>query len=144
MATPIVIIDTREQKPYSFPPDWLVIHRALPSGDYSLLGMEDRLAIERKSENDLLGCIFTPRFERELQRLADYEWAFLVMETNWASIKRNKRFQGNPASVFGKIQAMALKYKVMPLFLDSRATSQLFTQGILSKAVRYGLNEIAA
>ena len=51
MTTPelIVAIDTREQKPYRFPRSEV---KTLASGDYSVVGLEDRIAIERKTKED--------------------------------------------------------------------------------------------
>ena len=44
-----IIIDTREQNPYTFEKYNVTIERAvLPVGDYSLPGFEDHVAIERK------------------------------------------------------------------------------------------------
>lgn len=52
---PIIVVDTREQRPYSFDEARVggVVHAALPAGDYSLLGQETRIAIERKSLADV-------------------------------------------------------------------------------------------
>ena len=43
----IIAIDTREQRPYRFV--WSEI-KTLTTGDYSVIGLEDRVAIERKSK----------------------------------------------------------------------------------------------
>ena len=63
-----LLIDTREQKPFSFERYQVEIERAtLPAGDYSLPGFEQCVAIERKELNDLIGCLCTgrERFERD-------------------------------------------------------------------------------
>ena len=68
-----IIIDTREQTPWSFNPAVADVQvGTLRTGDYSLLG-DDHFAIERKSLDDLLGTISTgwPRFCRELNRMED-------------------------------------------------------------------------
>jgi ERCC4-type nuclease len=45
-----VVVDTREQEPYTFDPRSVtVIRRALPAGDYSIEGHEDSVAVERKT-----------------------------------------------------------------------------------------------
>ena len=49
-----VVVDTREQEPYSFDSDKVsAVRKALPAGDYSLVGLEERVAVERKSLTDL-------------------------------------------------------------------------------------------
>lgn len=38
-----VVVDTREQEPYSFDSDKVsAVRKALPAGDYSLVGLEER------------------------------------------------------------------------------------------------------
>lgn len=64
-----IIIDTREQKPYSFY-GMDVIHRKLDTGDYSIDGYEDVFTVERKSLDDYLQSITheRTRFEDEVER----------------------------------------------------------------------------
>lgn len=138
---PFVIIDTREQLPYSFPEEWPTLVKALPSGDYSILGHENTFVIERKSLNDLLGCIFTDRFKRELERLASFAKAFLVVEANLWKIRNCKFYKGNPEAVIGKLQAIELRYGVHVKFLDDRETAQAYCIGLLEKYHRYLLKE---
>ncbi len=67
------LIDTREQQLLDLSP--LRTEQAtLPTGDYSLKGLEHVVAIERKSLDDLLGVVGRdrPRFDREVQRLLAY------------------------------------------------------------------------
>ncbi len=42
-----IVIDSREQRPYQFPG---AVVKTLPTGDYSIVGLTDRVAIERKSK----------------------------------------------------------------------------------------------
>lgn len=97
-----VAIDTREQAPWDFrglkadadqgrrPLLVRVQMLGLPTGDYSLIGHHDRVAIERKSLQDLYGTIGQgrERFERELERLqsiADQPGghAAVIVEASW-------------------------------------------------------------
>lgn len=72
-----IIIDTREQTPFDFGKfECPVVTDTLATGDYSLTGLEDRVAAERNSLDDLLGCLIgegRERFERELVRAAGLE-----------------------------------------------------------------------
>ena len=66
-----VVIDTREQRPWAFPPDLAEVSRGtLRTGDYALAG-DDAFAIERKSLDDFLGTISSgwERFLREIGRM---------------------------------------------------------------------------
>lgn len=56
-----ILIDTREQAPYSFQgkyyQDVKIEHGTLQSGDYSLAGLTDKIAVERKELPDLIQCL---------------------------------------------------------------------------------------
>ena len=94
-----IIVDTREQAPYQFTgfrtnasarggKRDLVIPvqcRGLPTGDYSILGFESLVAVERKSLEDLYGTLGggRERFSRELERLAAMNRALVVVEATW-------------------------------------------------------------
>jgi ERCC4-type nuclease len=86
-GTANIIIDTREQHPWAFKNS---VRRALPSGDYSLEGLEDCFAIERKSLADWVNTVVhnKRRFRAELTRLQAYEFAAVVIESSYADILR--------------------------------------------------------
>jgi ERCC4-type nuclease len=73
----LILTDTREQRPFTSScfPDVEVVRGALPVGDYSLLGFEDRMSIERKELGDFIACLAAgrDRFERELARGRNYD-----------------------------------------------------------------------
>ena len=50
------VVDTREQRPLDLTP-LKSVPGTLATGDYSVRGLEHVVAIERKSLDDLLGCI---------------------------------------------------------------------------------------
>lgn len=86
-----VIIDTREQRPYSLTHSGQTlesVRRALPSGDYSLEGLEEIVAIERKSADDYVGSVLKnhERFQRELIRLQQFRFAAVVVEISLAGL----------------------------------------------------------
>lgn len=77
---PVIVTDTREQKPLAFP--HLTRERGtLATGDYSVKGLEHRLAVERKSMADMVGSLThdRTRFMAELQRMRAYECRRLLM-----------------------------------------------------------------
>ena len=76
-----MVIDTREQRGFKF--IWIEsVRKGLKTGDYSLVGFEDRVAVERKSKSDGYGVVGSgrARFERELVRLAVLDRAAIVIE----------------------------------------------------------------
>ena len=84
----IAIVDTREQNPLDLAPLQAEV-RGLTTGDYSLLGLEHVVRIERKSLTDLLSCIGQDRerFQREVDRLLAYPIRVLVIESSWPEIE---------------------------------------------------------
>jgi ERCC4-type nuclease len=122
----IVLIDTREQRPYAFT-GFRAGARAghaplavttkvvnLPTGDYSLEGYADRVAIERKSLADLYATLGQgrSRFERELQRLAGMQLGFVVIEAEWRAVVRHppERSRLAPKSVYCSVIAWQQRY----------------------------------
>jgi DNA excision repair protein ERCC-4 len=90
---PVAIVDTREQNPLSFRrfKGWFakVEHRALRLGDYSIAGMEDTVAVERKDLADLIHSFTTNRavFISRLRRMSDLPHSLLVVTASLTEIK---------------------------------------------------------
>jgi hypothetical protein len=79
---PVIAIDTREQAPLKFT-RLQAVERALFTGDYSIFGLKDSFAIERKSLDDIANCCLSSnrdRFEHELHRLVSF-----VSSASWSS-----------------------------------------------------------
>lgn len=90
---PVAIVDTREQNPLSFRrfKGWFskIEYRALRLGDYSIAGMENACAVERKDLADLI-CSFTTNravFINRLRRMAELPHSLLVVTASWSDIK---------------------------------------------------------
>ena len=99
------IVDTREQLPLNLAPLRTTIG-TLQTGDYSVRSLESIVAIERKSLDDLLGCVGRDRerFEKEIQRLLAYPVRCLVIESTWAAIEAGGwRSKVTPASALGSL-----------------------------------------
>ena len=81
------IVDTREKHPLILSP-LQTTRKTLITSDYSIVGLEDVIAIERKSLDDLLACCGRERerFEKEIMRLLAYPVRCLVVEATWADI----------------------------------------------------------
>ena len=82
----IIKIDSREQLPYRF--DCPSEVGTVPTGDYSICGLENHVSIERKTIDDLVGCLSKgrDRFERELQRGKGLDYFALVCECSLQNI----------------------------------------------------------
>lgn len=121
MTSISIIIDSREQAPYSFDRWPVTIEQAgLPTGDYSLAGFEDRAGIERKSIGDLVGCLMgkdRERFEKELARLRAYELAAVVIEADLQDLARGRyKSKMKPEAALQSISAFYIRYGVPFLF----------------------------
>lgn len=145
-----VVIDTREQRPFSFTAPLRIARQrrtfavqttvaTLTSGDYSLVGFETRVAVERKSVADLFSTLSAgrARFERELDRLnSTYERAAIVIEEEWSKIflEPPKRSQLPPRTVFMSVVSFQEKYpRVHWWTLPGRACAEACTIRILDK-----------
>lgn len=81
-----IVIDTREQRPWHFPPEFCKTERGtLNAGDYALK-YDPHFAIERKSLDDFAGTIGSgwSRFQRELIRMqqAGHVARVVIIESN--------------------------------------------------------------
>ncbi len=140
---PTLIIDSMEQRPYSFKRfhKWFgaIERRKLFVGDYSIDGLEDRVAVERKSLQDLFNCC-SPYHSRDAfvcacERLGKMEFSALVIEGSITKILRSNEFSGmHPNAVFGTIQALAVRWGIQPWFAANRALAEEITACLLHKA----------
>lgn len=103
-ASVVPAIDTREQLALELPSLAPPVFTTLATGDYSVIGLTNVIAVERKSLDDLLGCIGQERerFEREVQRLLAYPVRCLVIESGWMALERGEwRSQVTPQAAVG-------------------------------------------
>lgn len=75
-----IIVDTREQQPWQFKNHATAIQK-LDTGDYSILGLENLIAIERKkSVSEIASNVVEPRFKDVLNRLKTIKYPFILLE----------------------------------------------------------------
>lgn len=132
-----IVVDSREQRPYLFDSSTTSVCRAaLPAGDYSLAGFEDRIAIERKSLDDFVNTVIhgRDRFRAELDKFATYEYAAIVIEASVEDLLAG-RFQSkaNPVSLFAIWCSIVADRKIPAFFLSDRQTAQAAVQQILCR-----------
>lgn len=136
-----IIIDTREQHPFSFegyPVE--IIPGTLNAGDYSIPGFTDRVAVERKSLADLIGCLSSgrERFIRELERLRGYESAAVVVESGFYELAAGRyRSSMSPASAVQSIVSMMQKYRMPFFFAGTRPDAERFAFDFLRHYCRH-------
>jgi len=127
---PVIVCDSREIEPYSFK-GVATVRRALPAGDYSLEGLEDRVAVERKTLEDFVSTVIRARkrFRRELLRLREYEAACIVVEADLAEVLAGRYHSGvHPSAVLGAVVSIVIDYGVPVFFCSDRQVARLFTE----------------
>lgn len=131
----MVVVDTREQKPYLFSSGRVtVVRRTLPAGDYSLDGMEAEWVVERKSLADFVNTAIgdRDRWARELTKLWGYRFAAVVVESCVHEVLAgNYRGGALPGSVLTASLAVMQDYGVHLVWGGNRATSERMVEVML-------------
>jgi ERCC4-type nuclease len=144
---PTILIDTREQRPYTFSAAIPTRRTRLFYGDYSLEGMVGRVAIERKSLGDWVSTIThsRARFTRELEKLSTFEWAYVVVEGNEDTIQagRYERAATNtPAKLLPRMRGIFEKYPTITFLLcRDRIHARETVEGLLLEISRAAARE---
>ena len=145
-----IIIDTREQRQFAVlgqNGDIETERGTLSLGDYSLAGLTDRVAVERKSLADLVMCLGTERerFQRELMRAAALEAFCVVVEASWQELAAGKyRSKLSPASGMASVLAFMARHRIPFLFAGNRANAEAVTAGFLRQYVKGKVHELKA
>lgn len=135
----ILIVDTREQLPFSFNkwPEVQVQRAALSTGDYSLLGLEHKIALERKSIDDLVGCLMgqdRERFERELARGTALDRFAVVVEDSFENFSYGRyRSKMKPHAALQSLFAFQIRYGTNFIFAYNRAGAEYTVYSLLQK-----------
>jgi len=126
-------------------------------GDYSIEGLTDRVAIERKSREDVWGTVMgwetdhqkenggtgrRDRFKSELENLAKIDASMVVVEASLGNCLANvpewgtKTRETNRKIFFRSVLAMQQDYRVPWLFCDSRWLAEIATFRFLERFYR--------
>jgi ERCC4-type nuclease len=143
----VIIVDSREQKPFTFSKEELKIGATpdievatLETGDYSLKGFEDKICVERKSITDLFGSCGKRRkqFENEFNRMTSFDYAALVIEADWKGIYKSppNRSKLSPKSILRTMVAWHMRYNVHVWACPGRAFAEKTTYLILNRYYR--------
>ncbi len=125
---PVILIDTREQRPLLVGCDkdagfagLKIEFTGLKTGDYSVKGMESpnqphSVCIERKSLADLFLSLGKERdrFEREFARMSKFDHAELVIEADWEAVFFHppEPSEMKPKAVYRSLVAWSQRYGV--------------------------------
>jgi ERCC4-type nuclease len=137
MNLPVIAIDTREQRPYAFPKATV---KTLPTGDYSIEGLEHLVAIERKTSADAYASLGRgrQRFHAEVERLARLDYAAIVIESGFSEFLQPPMFSHmNPRAAINTLLAWSVRYGVHVFFAGDREHGNALMRTLLEMYVRY-------
>ncbi len=147
----LVIVDTREQAPWTFQNiviekrPWVVQRKVqtLTTGDYVVERRETQLCIERKSATDLVGSISSgnARFRREHDRMAEIVqsggFACVVIEGSFSTICEELDAEigrrVTSSMMIGVTASWPQKYQVPWFFAGDRRYAELLAFRIMLK-----------
>ena len=140
-----VLVDSREKRPYDFAGYGCTCEKSgLKIGDYSVAGLEDSLAIERKALDDLIACTIDSRsrFVRELVKARGLKCFAVVVEASLQAVASGQyRSAIKPHAVLQSIFSMQVKYGVPFVFAGDRHAGEYVTFSLLEK---YAKSVVAA
>jgi len=141
-----IIIDTREQTPWTFARGSAeTTFRKLDTGDYSIDGLEDLLCIERKkSVAEIANNITDGRFKRELERMSEFKYKFLILEFDLRHVDDFPEGSGIPKHLKNKVRVkgpfiikclteLSLKYDIHVLYCTNAAYAEHVAYSIMKE-----------
>jgi len=141
-----IIRDTREQEGKG----WLfrasancdgVEIKKLNVGDYTVKGLEDVLAIERKTIGDLWNTLGASknyqRFLREWKRGENHKFKFLIIEGSLADINKGYRWSKVPvATIHAKLLSLQIHHNVHVVFAGRMDNARAYVRRLMSKVFK--------
>jgi ERCC4-type nuclease len=134
---PTIVVDVREKLPYEFPGS---VTQFLHAGDYSILGRENSVAVERKSKSDAFRSLgyARERFRREFERLADLDYSVVLVECTVPQFLIPSPFSElRPETALKTLLSWSVRYGVGLLFVGDREQGQWITQYLLTRFAWY-------
>lgn len=144
---PTIIIDSREQLPYSFEDfkNWIgdTQTAALKTGDYSIVGLEQLVSIERKTLEDIVSSLMSgrSRFIKEMERLSHFKYKMILIEATREELKSEYTFakavKAHPNGIIGSLDAISARYNINIHMGCNRQLSEEYAASWLSKVHAY-------
>lgn len=147
----VIVKDSREQAGYDFDgPRYegvAVEAGSLVTGDYSVKGLENVIAAERKELGDLIHCLAQdrPRFVRELERARGMDAFMVVVEAPWSDLATgNYRSRLDPHSACQSVLSFMARHRVPFFFAGSRAAGEYAVWSFLRQYCEGARKRLAA
>ncbi len=133
----IFVCDTREQRPYDWP--GRCVRARLEAGDYSVVGLETAVSVERKTVEDFAKTVIRSkdRFREELIKLTGYRAACIVVEGSIQDVLE-QRYTGaaSPAAILGASLAIQMDFRIPVVWAGDRQHARHFTEKFLERAAK--------
>lgn len=146
----VIVQDSRERLPFSFlsaGADITVEVGKLEVGDYSLRGLQNKIAVERKSLADLVQSISRERerFFKELTRAQGLESFCIVVESSWMDLSEGKyRSNMDAGAAAASVVSIMSRMHIPVFFAGSRELAELFTASFLRQFLKGKQHELDA
>jgi len=138
----ILVIDTRERKPFftPLPKGLTAVRLALDRGDYSVLGFERFVAVERKQLSDFLQYVGKDRLRTigKLESLKSCFWAGLVVECSEEDLYVPEMCGSclSPEHIRGFLKSLRVRYGVHFYCNRDRAACERWVLDSLAEAYK--------
>ena len=147
MCSFVVGVDSREQNPWRFlrifagakdkhaPLQVPTQAVTLGEGDYTIVGREHEIRLERKSPEDLYSTLShgRARFERELERLAAFPFSAVVVESGFQELIDHPRTRMSKRAFAASVIALSMRFPTRWYFPGPRPYAEAFGFRLLER-----------
>ena len=133
-----IVVDTREQLPL-----WAGNRKTLKTGDYSIEGYENKIAVERKSLADLAGSLGKghARFRRELERAKELDYFAIVVEGSVTDLEKKNWHHSFQCKTKGFVLTkiaftLHMKYGINVFFTKDRSDARVTIRNLFTAYLR--------
>jgi hypothetical protein len=142
-----IVIDTREQKPWNFSNHVTANHK-LDTGDYSVEGLENILAIERKRNvAEFANNITEKRFRDVIDRLSKMPHSFILFEFDFDKVmsfpigsdipkKIWDKIRISPSFIIKNIIDLQIEHNINIIFCGNSFNAEVIALAIMKKIYR--------
>lgn len=130
-----ILIDTRDQQPWEFP-GIITVRRALIVGDYSLVGYDKTVAVERKSAADMAGSMTTSidRLTMEFRKAKENDIKlYIVVEAGFTAVADYMRNYLKNVDPCRRLATFITRTGCTPVFADTRNLAKTIALALLVK-----------
>lgn len=142
-----IVVDTREQKPWNFE-HYATANHKLDTGDYSIEGLENVLAIERKRNvAEFANNITEKRFKDVIERLAKFPHKFILFEFDLNKVmsypigsdipkKLWDKIKITPSFILRNITELQIDHNIDIIFCGDSSNAEIIALSIMKKIYR--------